>query len=109
MQPITSQRLRVGLPLSRSLIVFGIACLTIYSLFAIRAAVYQRNAKAELDRFAATHLPAPPAPADSEPRVRASVTPIQKGELIGRVDVPRLKLSAAVAEGDDDSTLGKAV
>ena len=31
------------------------------------------------------------------------------GELIGRVDIPRLKLSAAVAEGDDDKTLGKAV
>ena len=29
--------------------------------------------------------------------------------MIGRVDVPRLKLSAAIAEGDDDSTLEKAV
>ena len=35
--------------------------------------------------------------------------PLVHGELIGRVDVPRLKLSAAVAEGDDDKTLGKAV
>ena len=33
----------------------------------------------------------------------------KSGELIGRVDIPRLKLSAAVAEGDDDKTLGKAV
>ena len=33
----------------------------------------------------------------------------QTGEIIGRVDIPRLKLSAAVAEGDDDKTLGKAV
>ena len=31
------------------------------------------------------------------------------GEIIGRVDIPRLKLSAAVAEGDDDKTLGNAV
>ena len=35
--------------------------------------------------------------------------PLAVGELIGRVDIPRLKLSAAVAEGDDDKTLGKAV
>jgi len=34
---------------------------------------------------------------------------ISNGDLIGRVDVPRLKLSAVIAEGDDDSTLGKAV
>jgi sortase A len=31
------------------------------------------------------------------------------GEVIGRVDIPRLKLSAAVAEGDDEKTLSKAV
>ena len=35
--------------------------------------------------------------------------PLKPGEIIGRVDIPRLKLSAAVAEGDDDKTLGKAV
>jgi LPXTG-site transpeptidase (sortase) family protein len=35
--------------------------------------------------------------------------PLARGDVIGRVDIPRLKLSAAVAEGDDDTTLGKAV
>ena len=35
--------------------------------------------------------------------------PLKTGEIIGRVDIPRLKLSAAVAEGDDDKTLGNAV
>jgi sortase A len=35
--------------------------------------------------------------------------PLEPGELIGRIDIPRLKVSAAVAEGDDEKTLGKAV
>jgi sortase A len=47
------------------------------------------------------------------PAVRAEMpdvsTPLKPGDVIGRVDIPRLKLSAAVAEGDDDRTLGKAV
>ena len=34
---------------------------------------------------------------------------LARGSVIGRVDVPRLNLSAAIAEGDDDSTLGNAV
>ncbi len=34
---------------------------------------------------------------------------LQTGEIIGRVDIPRLNLSAAVAEGDDEKTLKNAV
>jgi sortase A len=41
--------------------------------------------------------------------VTANLAPLARGSMIGRVDVPRLKLSAAIAEGDDDTTLGKAV
>ena len=42
-------------------------------------------------------------------RVASMSKPLGAGEIIGRVDIPRLRLSAAVAEGDDDETLGKAV
>jgi sortase A len=42
-------------------------------------------------------------------KTRDVARPLVEGELIGRVDIPRLKLSAAVAEGDDNATLGKAV
>jgi LPXTG-site transpeptidase (sortase) family protein len=34
---------------------------------------------------------------------------LKTGEIIGRVDIPRLKLSAAVAEGDDEKTLRTSV
>ena len=48
----------------------------------------------------------PPAAREHMPDVS---TPLEPGEIIGRVDIPRLRLSAAVAEGDDENTLGKAV
>jgi sortase A len=85
--------------LDRGLMIFGIVCLLLYAAVRAHTAVYQNHAKAEIEKQVAS---------------RASITlppelSVKPGDLIGRVDVPRLKLSAAVAEGDDDSTLGKAV
>lgn len=84
--------------LDRALITFGLACLMVYGIAAARTAIYQRHAKAEINQMISSSVPetAPPAP-------------LMPGDVVGRIDVPRLKLSAAVAEGDDDSILGKAV
>jgi sortase A len=100
--------------IERTLIAFGIACLIFYALFTARAALYQRQAKAELDRTIAAEAPAAPEWPESPTMSRPAPVPLNRpalarGAMIGRVDVPRLKLSAAIAEGDDDSTLGKAV
>jgi sortase A len=75
---------------------FGFGCLLFYGIATLSAWRYQQHAKAQMDReLAAPHS--------------AKVAPLARGELIGRVDIPRLKLSAAVAEGDDDKTLRKAI
>jgi sortase A len=79
--------------LRRALILFGVACLSFYAIAIAQTAAYQRHAKAQI----AVAIP---------PNVEQ---PLVQGELIGRVDIPRLQLSAAVAEGDDNATLGKAV
>src|SRR5262245_31545049 len=89
--------------IDRLLIVVGLACLLFYAGFTLQTEIYQRLAKAEIDRIAAARGTAGHRPMN-EPMIR-----VRPGELIGRVDVPRLQLSAAVAEGDDDSTLGRAV
>ncbi len=91
---------------SSLLVVFGLACLLFYAAVTIQAAIYQRHAKAELARMrsAASTSATTPATAESVPAIKLS-----RGDLIGRVDVPRLQLSAAIAEGDDDVTLKKAV
>ena len=93
--------------LHRALIIFGLVCLMGYGVQTLQRVVYQERAKAEVDRMALADRPTPTdaaaTPTLTPPR------PLMTGELLGRVDIPRLKLSAAVAEGDDESTLGKAV
>ena len=90
--------------LNRALIAFGLACLIFYSVVTVHTWRYQRTAKSQVEQMVSIERP---------PAVRAEMPdvskPLETGELIGRVDIPRLKLSAAVAEGDDERTLGKAV
>jgi len=95
--------------LDRVLIAFGLGCLLFYAIVAIQTANYQRRAKAEVDAMIAARRLSEAAANLHVPQTAAPALPVMPGEVIGRVDVPRLKLSAAVAEGDDDATLGKAV
>lgn len=90
--------------MSRALIALGLACLIFYSVVTVHTWRYQRAAKARVEQMVSVERPT---------LVREYVPdvskPLKTGEIIGRVDIPRLKLSAAVAEGDDDKTLGNAV
>jgi sortase A len=89
--------------LNRALLVLGVACLVFYSAATVSTWRYQRDAKAALSRMITD-------PAAASGSVAPAASPVLKtGDLIGRVDVPRIGLSAAIAEGDDDKTLGKAV
>jgi len=92
--------------LERSLLIFGVVCLSLYAVVRAHTAVYQNHAKAEIEKHAGEmeQHTASGASISLPPEIS-----VKQGDLLGRVDVPRLKLSAAVAEGDDDSTLGKAV
>ena len=90
----------------RALIAAGVACLVSYSVITVHTWRYQRAAKSEIDRIASVGRAQPLAAAADAPR---PVKPLATGELIGKVEIPRLGLSAAVAEGDDDKTLRKAV
>jgi sortase A len=44
-----------------------------------------------------------------EPTNAAATAPPESDGLIGTIDIPRLKISAVIEEGDDDSTLSVAV
>src|SRR5262245_14791623 len=95
--------------LERALIVFGVACLAYYVSATARTAAYQNRANAQLEKPIVSNVPRPDSAPPDAPVAVEPETPLKPGDLIGRVDVPRLNMSAAVAEGDDDSTLGKAV
>ena len=88
----------------RGLLALGLICLVYYSVASVYTLRYQRAAKSQVEQMVS--IERPPA---ARVVVPGTAKPLQSGELIGRVDIPRLKLSAAVAEGDDDKTLGKAV
>jgi sortase A len=90
--------------LNRALIAFGLACVIFYSVVTVHTWRYQRAAKSQIERMIS--IERSEAAREYVPDV---LKPLKTGEIIGRVDIPRLKLSAAVAEGDDDKTLGKAV
>jgi sortase A len=93
--------------IDRALIIFGLACLAFYAIATAQSAMYQRRAKAELAKQMSARRLDAPAVVSTRPSVPARL--LATGELIGRVDIPRLNLSAVVAEGDDNATLGKAV
>lgn len=90
--------------LNRALIAFGLACIIFYSVVTVHTWRYQRAAKSQVEQMISTDRPQ--AAREYVPNV---LKRLETGELIGRVDIPRLKLSAAVAEGDDEKTLSKAV
>ncbi|RPI55362.1 MAG: class D sortase [Acidobacteria bacterium] len=95
----------------RALTAFGVACLTYYALSMVDTWRYQRDAKIRVEEMVTMDRPPElertPSDVDRTPPARARR--LRTGELIGRVDIPRLKLSAAVAEGDDKKTLSRAV
>ena len=111
MHPLHVDRLRSAPGwIDGGLIAFGLGCLMVFALFHVRTAVYQRRAKAEVDAMvAARGVETPTLSGRTAPDTMPPPVPLVAGEVIGRIDVPRLNLSAAVAEGDDDATLGNAV
>ncbi len=90
--------------LPRGLMALGVACLLFYGVVTAQSRRYQRTAKADVEQMVSVNRTA-----DVSNKVPAVASPLATGDLIGRVDIPRINLSAAVAEGDDEKTLGKAV
>jgi sortase A len=75
------------------LLGIGIGCLGVFAYETVEARRFQADRAAEFSRAAV---------------VRAPMT-VRAGGLVGMLDVPRLKLTTPVIEGDDDTTLKRAV
>jgi sortase A len=94
----------VLLLLERALLLIGVVLLGWYALQQLQIAYDQAAAAGELEevRMAA---PAPPMEHAHSP-LRLSLT---TGAVVGRVEIPRVGVSAIVREGDDVKTLRRAV
>ena len=89
--------------IGRLFLAIGLACVIFYSVVTVHTWRVQERAKSDVEELLA------PAPAAVRERAPSVAKPPKSGEIIGRVDIPRLALSAAIAEGDDDQTLRGAV
>jgi len=76
----------------------GVGCLAWWGMASIHATRYQSKQQAALERM---RMAAPPVV--SVPAV------LPTGRVLGSLDIPRLGLSAVIAEGDDDATLTVAI
>jgi sortase A len=106
--PRSSRGLRL---LERLLLIVGIACLGYYGYVSAETALYQAYETRELDAILAS-APARPAPeiASVAAAPRPHPAPVAKaGTTLGRLEIPRLRVSAIVRAGSDARTLRLAV
>ena len=101
--------------LERLLLVFGLACLGYYAYVSAESALYQAYETRELDAIlasATTVWVAPPRPAERTAAPAAAPAPPSRpatGTTLGRLEIPRLGVSAIVRAGSDARTLRLAV
>ena len=101
--------------LERLLLVFGLVCLGYYAYVSAESALYQAYETRELDAIlasATTVWVAPPRPAGATAApapARAPRPRPARGTTLGRLEIPRLGVSAIVRAGSDARTLRLAV
>ena len=80
--------------------VIGLVALTLCGLVWYQARETQRQASRELDRLLLTPTP-------SVRQLPGKKLP--KGAVVGRLEIPRLKLESMILEGTDENTLGRGI
>jgi sortase A len=98
------RRHRAWLWVERALFLAGIVSLSYFAYVNVEAALYQAYERRELDAI----LRSVPVVAES-PRRPAVRQPPAPGTTLGRIDIPRLGVSAVVRAGADARTLNLAV
>ena len=97
---------RISLGLQRLLIVVGVICLGYYIYVYAEARLYQSFEDKQLDAILSSAPPAPPAKSAAPVPQRAEPA---TGSTIGRIEIPRLGVSAVIRAGSDARTLRLAV
>lgn len=91
----------------RILLVVAVVALGWYATARANVMLYQASQNRQLEELRLerrdVHLPSPAAAAPAGPHSRVARS------LVGRIEIPRLGLSAIVREGVDDRTLSRAV
>jgi sortase A len=88
--------------LERTLLIAGCACIGVWGASRVVPLLWQAWANRTFDREVHSVPPSHGLPA-------APPAPLETGHLVGRLSIPRLKLSSIVREGDDETTLSLAL
>lgn len=83
--------------IERVLLGIGVTCSVWWGVVSLQATRYQYEQRAALERMRGA------------PAVVNDSAALPSGSLIGSLDIPRIRLSAVIAEGDDDATLKVAI
>jgi sortase A len=89
--------------IERGLAISGAVCLIWAGTVSMSAVVYQGRQHVLLEQFSSVDQP------EASRLPNAGVNPAEFAGSIGRLEIPRIGLSAVVAEGDDEHTLKVAV
>src|SRR5437868_15479921 len=81
------------------LLIIGVACLGTYIVYTVQAHYYQHELNESFDYMVRVPVPA------AKPDVKASIPPLKEGDLVGRLEIPRLDLHVMVLEGVASQTL----
>ena len=100
----TTRTARVVLWLERGLAAVGVTCLIWAGTVSMSAVAYQATQRVLLERSVSSV-----DPLESERASNVALRPAEFVGPIGRLEIPRIGLSAVVAEGDDEKTLEVAV
>jgi sortase A len=95
---------------ARIFIAIGCACIAAVGIRMVEAASFQQMAGAALDQEL-SQAPEPEliAPTPAAVSGHNDARPPAMKNLIGRLEIPRLRVSVIVMEGEDDGTLARAV
>jgi sortase A len=89
--------------LEKILLLTGILCLGVYGFFAVQARLFQEDMEESFDQLVVkptvVNLEEPSAKAPTPKRI------LNEGDVIGRLQIPRLDLSVMVLEGIASKTL----
>jgi len=109
-RPVEAKDSMVQRWLAIGLLLTGLGCMGAWTWEQLDARLFQRSSALRLEalQLKAASI-ATPGRAPAPKKTRAAGAPIPSGELIGRIEIDRVGLSAIVAEGTDTRTLRRAV
>src|SRR5262245_58764313 len=83
----------------------GLTCLGIYGFNIMEARGQQAALERELEEELRAPLPAPPKNSKAPAPLPLPRKKLSEGDLVGRLEIPRLRLSVMVMEGTGNRTL----